>query len=83
MSQMSEQTLVKSLRIPFVSILQVVLGSLFLAASAQVSIPLPFTPVPISLQSLAVVLLAISLGPRKATYAIVAICVKRQWDFLY
>lgn len=41
------------------SALQVILGSVFLAIMAQAAIPLPFTPVPISLQTLGVALLAI------------------------
>jgi len=46
---------------------QVVLGSLFLAALSQVSIPL--YPVPMSLQTLGIFLLAISQGGRKASYS--------------
>lgn len=38
----------------------------FVGASAQVAIPLPFTPVPISLQTFAVLLSAASLGPMRA-----------------
>lgn len=38
------------------------LGSLFLALMSQLAITLPWTPVPVSLQSLAVFLLAITLG---------------------
>ena len=46
---------------------QVVLGSLFLAALSQVSIPL--YPVPMSLQTLGIFLLAIGQGGRKACYS--------------
>ncbi len=49
--------------------LQVVVGSLFLALMAQIAIPLPFTPVPISLQTLGVAFLAVTLGGRKAALA--------------
>lgn len=55
-----------------VATLQVLLGSIFLAMMAQIAIPLPFTPVPMSLQSLAVALLSITLGPRKAPLAVLA-----------
>ncbi len=39
-------------------------GTLFLAAVSQVAIPLPFTPVPISLGTAGVVLLGAGMGPR-------------------
>lgn len=52
------------------SLLQISVGSIFLGLMAQVAIPLPFTPVPFSLQTLAVLLLAISLGSRKAPGAV-------------
>ena len=41
----------------------------FVGLSAQVAIPLPFTPVPISLQTFAVLLSAAALGPARATSA--------------
>ena len=41
----------------------VVAGSLFIAGLAQLSIRLPFTPVPITGQTLGVLLVAASLGP--------------------
>jgi biotin transport system substrate-specific component len=37
-------------------------GALLMAAAAQVSIPLPFTPVPITGQTFAAVLIGASLG---------------------
>ena len=40
-------------------------GSIFLAFLAQYSIPLPFTPVPISLQTIGVFLIGGLLGPSK------------------
>lgn len=49
---------------------QVLLGAIFLGLAAKVSVPLPFTPVPMTLQSLAVALLAVSLGPKKAFFAV-------------
>jgi biotin transport system substrate-specific component len=46
-------------------ILLVVVGSLIVAAMAQVKIPLPFTPVPITGQTFAVLLVGAVLGARK------------------
>ncbi|SEP59176.1 biotin transporter BioY [Microlunatus flavus] len=43
----------------------VVGGTLFVALSALVQIPLPFTPVPLSLQTFAVLLVGASLGSRR------------------
>jgi biotin transport system substrate-specific component len=40
-------------------------GSLFVAALAQVRIPLPFTPVPLTGQTLAVLVIGAALGARK------------------
>ena len=45
--------------------LLVILGSLLVAALAQVSIPLPFTPVPITGQTFAVLLVGAALGARR------------------
>src|SRR5262245_51120891 len=41
----------------------IVVGSLVVAVSAQVAIPLPWTPVPVTLQPLAVMLVGAFLGP--------------------
>jgi biotin transport system substrate-specific component len=50
-------------RIGFVAdVLLVALGAALIAASAQVSIPLPFTPVPVTGQTFAVLLVGASLG---------------------
>ena len=43
----------------------ILLGSLFVGLMAQISIPLPFTPVPITGQTLGVVLVGASLGSRR------------------
>ena len=40
----------------------IVLGALFVAALAQVKVPLPFTPVPLTGQTLAVLLIGATLG---------------------
>lgn len=42
-------------------------GTAFLAVASQVAVPLPFTPVPVSLATGAVVLLGAGLGPRLGT----------------
>lgn len=52
------------------SAVQIVLGSLLIALCAQINIPLPFTPVTVTLQTLAVMLVGASLGSRKG-----ALCV--------
>lgn len=52
------------------SVLIAVAGSLCLALSAKVAVPL--RPVPITMQSLAVVMLGAALGPRLAMAAVVA-----------
>jgi biotin transport system substrate-specific component len=46
-------------------LLLIVLGALLVAALAQVIIPLPFTPVPITGQTLAVLLVAAVLGSKR------------------
>ncbi|MFZ0565069.1 MAG: biotin transporter BioY [Chlamydiales bacterium] len=45
-------------------------GSLFIALLAQISIPLWFTPIPLSLQTLAVSLIAATLGSKRGALAI-------------
>lgn len=53
------------------NVLLIVGASLIIALSARVSIPLPFTPVPMTLQPLAVILLGAALGARRGTAAAV------------
>lgn len=43
--------------------MMVIAASVFVAACAHLSIPLPFTPVPITLQNFAVILVGMVLGP--------------------
>jgi biotin transport system substrate-specific component len=50
----------------------VLLGTLFVAICAHVSVPLWFTPVPITLQSFAVLLLGLVLSPRWSAATMVA-----------
>ncbi|TNE44068.1 MAG: biotin transporter BioY [Deltaproteobacteria bacterium] len=52
------------------SLALVVGGSLFIALAAQIAIPLPFTPVPVTGQSLAVLLLGVLLGSRKGAASV-------------
>ena len=52
-------------------IAQVLLGSLFLAFMSKLSLPLYFSPVPISMQSLAVTMLAIFLPPTVAFMSVI------------
>jgi biotin transport system substrate-specific component len=47
-------------------------ASLLVAISAQVAIPLPFTPVPVTLQTLVVLLCAAGLGSRRGLLAVLA-----------
>jgi len=45
-------------------------ASLFVALCARLSLPLPFTPVPLTLQNFAVLLVGITLGSRRAFAAL-------------
>jgi len=53
-------------------ILAVALGSVFLALIAQASIKIPFTPVPVTLQTLGIWLIALALPKREAFFAVIA-----------
>jgi biotin transport system substrate-specific component len=48
----------------------VVAASLFVAACARFSLPIPGTPVPLSLQNFAVLLVGLSLGSRRGSMAL-------------
>jgi biotin transport system substrate-specific component len=51
--------------------LAIVVGaSLFVALCARVTVPLPFTPVPLTLQNFGVLLVGLLLGPRRAFVAL-------------
>lgn len=50
--------------------LLVVIASLFVALCAQVSLPLPFSPVPVTGQTFAVLLLGATLGARRSAAAL-------------
>lgn len=47
-------------------------GVCLMAIAAQISVPLPFTPVPLTGQTLAVLLVAASLGPMRGVVSVVA-----------
>lgn len=49
------------------SLLKTIAGSLFIALCAQISIPLPFTPVPMTCQTLTILFLGVTLGSKQAT----------------
>src|SRR5271169_3754146 len=50
----------------------IVIGaSLFVALCARITVPLPFTPVPLTLQNFGVLLVGLALGPRRAAAALV------------
>src|SRR5215217_5498471 len=60
------------------SITLVIGGAIFVGLTAQVTIPLPFTPVPLTLQTFAVLLVGAALGSRRglisvALYALVGV----------
>lgn len=46
-------------------------ASLFIAICARVTLPLPFTPIPLTLQNFGVLLVGLALGPRRAFIALV------------
>lgn len=54
----------------------VVGASLFVALCARITLPLPFTPVPLTLQNFGVLLVGLLLGPRRAFAAMVLYLVE-------
>lgn len=56
--------------------LVVLAGSCFLAVLSQLVIPLPMTPVPMTLQTLGVFLLAGVLGSQRATYSVLTYLIQ-------
>ena len=51
------------------NMLLVIGASLFIAIAAQIAIPIPFTPVPLTLQPLAVILVGVALGSTRGAAA--------------
>jgi biotin transport system substrate-specific component len=60
---------------------QILLGSLFLALMARISIPLPFSIVPLSMQPFAVAILAITLGSQRAPWAVACYLIEATMGF--
>ena len=54
----------------------IVAASVFIALCAQIAIPLPYSPVPITGQTLAVLLTGILLGSKRGSAAVVAYCAE-------
>ena len=52
-------------------VFQVLCGSIFMVLASRTSLNLPFTPVPLTFQTFAVLLLAMVLGGKKASAAII------------
>ncbi len=50
-------------------------GAVFVGLSAQIAIPLPFTPVPLTLQTFAVILTAAALGSRRGVLSMLVYAV--------
>ena len=56
----------------FFSVLQVFGASLFLAVCSQISIPLYFTPIPLSAHTLGIMVIGATLGSRKGVLSVLA-----------
>ncbi len=56
----------------FIPALQVIGASIFLALCSQIRLQLPFSPIPITFQTLAILLIGGTLGSKKAFLAILA-----------
>ena len=56
-------------------VILIVLGTLFVAALAQIEIPLPFTPVPITGQTFGVLLVGAALGSKRGAAALISYLV--------
>lgn len=54
------------------SVIQIIGASLFIAFCAQISVYLPFTPVPLTGQTLAVLMIGATLGSRKGLLSVLA-----------
>jgi hypothetical protein len=55
----------------------------FVAICAHVSVPLYFTPVPVTLQTLAVILIGLALGPALGFSAMLLYLAEGRWDCRY
>ncbi len=54
----------------FIDIVRIFLAACFLGLCAQIKIPIPFTPIPFTIQTVAVMLIGAFLGSRKGVAAI-------------
>lgn len=54
------------------NVFEIALGTLLIALCAQISIPLSFTPVPLTLQTLAVLFVGAKLGSKKGALCVLA-----------
>ncbi len=67
-----DQSGVISIDSPKANVFIVLIGSLFIAALAQISIPIPYTPVPITGQTIGVILVGGLLGSKRGAFAVAA-----------
>lgn len=74
MSQRASKTVLLEIVLPRLSLTQnlllIVAGSLLVALCAQISLPLPFSPVPLTGQTFAVLLLGATFGARRSAAAL-------------
>jgi biotin transport system substrate-specific component len=65
------------------TILPVIAGSLFIALCAQIKIPLWFTPIPLTLQTLAVMIMGATLGARSGAMSVLLYLAQISMGFPY
>ena len=58
------------------NILLILAGSVLIALTAQVAVPLPFTPVPVTGQTLGVLVVGMALGSRRGALAVIAYLIE-------
>ena len=77
MSRSATQTIVTNRAFEITrQIVIVISASLFVALCARVTVPLPFTPVPLTLQNFGVLLVGLSLGSRRGFLALMLYLVE-------
>ncbi|MBL51692.1 MAG: biotin transporter BioY [Candidatus Marinimicrobia bacterium] len=67
-----DQTGILSIDDKSLNIFAIILGSLLIAVLAQISIPIPFSPIPITGQTIGVILVGGILGSKRGTLAVLA-----------
>lgn len=60
----------------WISLAQIVAGSMFIALCAQIRVPLPFTPVPITGSTLGIMLVGMTLGSRNGALSALAYLIE-------